>query len=103
MKLDKALEKMWTFTSTPEEKNPFSLDEQFAISQFKDTYKCLPDCSYEVTTPKKYPLPELEESRTTALKRFQANEKSLAHKGKLDVFNEAMYYECITLDILVIY
>ena len=94
--LDKALERMWNFSSTPDDNSTMSPEELSAVHQFKDTFRRLPDGSYEVTTPKKTPLPKLGESRSMALKRFHANERSLAQKGQLENFNRAME-EYITL------
>ena len=66
--LDKALERMWNFSSIPDDNSTMSPEELSAVHQFKDTFKRLPDGSYEVTIPKKTPLPVLGESRSMALK-----------------------------------
>ena len=58
---------------------------------FKETHQYVPEqLRYQVRVPRKEDPPSLGESRTQALNRARANERSLIRKGSLDPFQEVM-------------
>ena len=78
---DKLLKKLWELRAIPEEDSPLTSDEQSAVAQYKDSYTCLPSGQYSVSLPRRSSIPELGNSRPTALHRFLQNERSLTRKG----------------------
>ena len=94
---DKLLKKLWELQAIPEEDSPLMLDEQSAVAQYKDSYTRLPSGQYSVSLPRRSSIPELGNSRPTALCRFLQNERILTPKGQWDSFNTGLE-EYVTLD-----
>ena len=89
--LDIQLERLWRINSVPEEDEAqHSPEDQSALDQFKASCSRLPDGAYQVSLPRKSSPPVLGESRSLALRRFYANERSLQNRGLLGEFNNAM-------------
>ena len=89
--LDIQLERLWRINSVPEEDEAqHSPEDQSALDQFKASCSRLPDGAYQVSLPRKSSPPGLGESRSLALRRFYANERSLQNRGLMGEFNNAM-------------
>ena len=89
--LDIQLERLWRINSVPEEDEAQHLPEdQSALEQFKASCSHLPDGANQVSLPRKSSPPVLGESRSLALRRFYANERSLQNRGLLVEFSNVM-------------
>ncbi len=65
-------------------------DEKMALEHFEKTHTRQEDGRYVVELPRKENILSLGCSREQALRRHQQNSKSLARKGKLMEFNQAL-------------
>ena len=78
---DQLFSLLWDLQTVPEEEGPLSPEEQSAVTQYQDSYTHLPSGQYSVSLSRHSPVPELGESRPTALKHFLQNESSLKRRG----------------------
>ena len=74
----------------PGDHSSMTAEELSAMTNFTDNYFRDDSGRYGVMLPRRSPLPELGESRLTALKRFHQNERSLKHKGQWERFYLAL-------------
>ena len=68
--VEELLKRFWHVEEPPCGDQPFTADEQEALTHFKDTVQQQPDGRYEVSLPRHSPLPDLGKSRHMALKRY---------------------------------
>ena len=71
----------------PGEDSILTAEEQLAVSHFQDTHRREEDGRYVVGLPKRIPALELGKSRSTALRRYLSNEKSLRRTGQWEAFH----------------
>ncbi len=96
--LDSLLQSMWTLDQSPDVSTKhLSQDDAQAVAHFHDTHVISPDGRFAVALPRVVNPPSLGESRSTAVRRFLQNERSLSKKGKLSDF-EAVLKEYVDLD-----
>ena len=76
---------------------PHTEEEMMAIDHFKEHMKRESDGRISVSLPRKPPAPSLGESRYTALRRFNSNQRSLQKKGTWPPFEKAVQ-EYIEMD-----
>ena len=72
-------------------------DEQLVVNHFKNNHLYLSVGRYQVSLPKKADPPLLGESRSQAVRRFLANERSIFRKGSWKAFQDVVK-EYITLN-----
>ena len=60
--VEKLLKRFWHLEEPPCGDQPFTADEQEALTHFKDTVRRQPDGRYEASQPRRSPLPELGKS-----------------------------------------
>ncbi len=95
---DEALQRLWDMDQVPFSEQKMSKDETRAVEHFQDTHQRNPaDGRFFVRLPRKEPPPPLGHSKSTAIRRFLRNEKSLKVKGQLEQFEKGMK-EYFTLD-----
>ena len=88
--LSRALQAFWKVEDT-QDGNPLRTeDENIACAHFADTHTRNEEGRYRVALPRTTPVPELGESRRTAVQRFVQNEKSLRKRGKWDQFKDCL-------------
>ena len=88
--LHQSLQQLWELDKTPESPSLSANDEK-AIFHFNDTHQIQPDGRYKIKLPRSDHPPTIGQSRHTAVRRFQQNEKSLARKDKLKAFNQVLH------------
>ena len=86
---DDLLRKFWEIEEGPSDIN-LSPEERAAVSNFKENHRRAEDGRFIVPLPRKPNHPSLGESRSRAVKRFLALERSLKSKGELSMFNSVM-------------
>ncbi len=84
--LQKSLERLWELDQVPEASS-FTQEETTFMQHFQDTHRREPNGRYVVKLPRICNPPEIGDSRSRAVQRFQQNEKSLRRKKKLKDFN----------------
>ena len=88
--LGQQLQKFWQVEEVRGDSSPLTKDQLLAVEHFKDTTYRDPSGRYVISLPRRQPNPELGESRSTALRRYLSNEKSLQRKGKWNAFAEVV-------------
>ena len=88
--LHQSLQQLWELDKTPESPS-LSANNEKAIFHFNDTHQIQPDGQYKIKLPRSDHPPTIGQSRHTAVRRFQQNEKSLARKDKLEAFNQVLH------------
>ncbi len=88
--LDQSLQRLWDLDQIPDLNTSYTLDEQSAVTLFKDTYRVTPSGRYQVQLPRVTDPPSLGTSRPAAHRHFVQNEKSLQGKGKLQDFEQVL-------------
>ncbi len=83
---DEICERLWKIDQLPGEEELLTSDDQRAIDLFNSTTTREEDGRLVVQLPRKYPTPQLGESRPIALQRFLQNERGLRRKEKLDEY-----------------
>ena len=96
-KADIILQRLWHMEEMREQALPLTEEEMMAIDHFKEHMKREADGRYSVSLPRKLPVPSLGESRQTALRRFNSNQRSLQKKGTWPPFEKAVQ-EYIEMD-----
>ena len=87
--LNNTIEKFWKMEQPLIEASAFTPEELQVQEEYKATHKFIEqEGRYQVTLPRKTQRKELGESRSTAMKRYLSNERSLQRKGKLDEFQK---------------
>ena len=81
---DEICERLWKMDQIPGEEEQLTSDDQKALDQLDSTTTREEDGRMVVQLPRKSIAPQLGESRQIAEQRFQQNERSLRHKGKLE-------------------
>ena len=77
-RLNSTIARFWELEEPPKTKPAFTKEELRVQSEYQLTHTFLPSAGkYQVTLPKKQGQFQLGESRSTALRRFHANEKAL--------------------------
>ena len=84
---DNLLSRFWALEEIPGEDSTLTAEEQLAVSHFQDTHRREEDGRYVVGLPKRIPALELGKSRSTALRRYLSNEKSLRRTGQWEAFH----------------
>ena len=88
---DKLLEKFWELEEAPKLDRLFTPEEQRVEKHYQDTHVYLEEEQrYMVKLPRILNPLELGESRSQAIYRAKANERSLLRKGKWDDFQSVM-------------
>ncbi len=96
---DEALQLLWEMDQVPNNSPNMTSEETRAVEHFHDTHQRTADGRFIVKLPRKEPPPPLGQSKSTAIRRFLRNEKSLRAKGQLEQFqtmmNEYFYAEVV--------
>ena len=93
---------LWTSDMIPDDIPQLSPDDQQAMDHFHDTHCRLESGQYAVALPRRDSAPELGESRSTALRRFLSNERTLHRKNQWEQFNAVLqeYTDCSDMQSL---
>ena len=96
--LNTTLTRFWELEETPQSRPAFSPEEIRVQQDYANTHMFVSSAGkYQVSLPKKLNPPPLGSSRGTALRRFQANERSLIKKGHWQQF-QGVVQEYLDLD-----
>ncbi len=89
-RLDELLVRLWEMEKTPSTDFHLSAADQCAVDHFRDTHQVLSNGRFSVSLRRKEHYSTLGESKSTAVRRYLANEKSLTRKGQLGPFMEVL-------------
>ena len=81
------LQRIWALEEVPGDGDRLTYEELQAVSNFRETHTRSEDGRYVVGLPKKDPLVMLGKSRTVALRRYLANERTLKGKKQWESFH----------------
>jgi len=84
-----SLQRLWEVEKTPYIPALNSADETF-FYHFKNTHTVEKNGRYQVRLLMMNCSPSLGESKTSSIKRFLQNERSLKKRGKIEEFNDAL-------------
>ena len=92
---DDLLRRFWEIESCPEDQSRLTPEERSVVQQFKDHHSRTDDGRFVVPLPKKPHAKPLGESRSRAVHRFLALERSLHSNGQVNEFNDVIneYFE----------
>ena len=87
---DVIFQRLWEQQEIPAESSTISPEDQRVLDHFQDTHVRLSTGQYQVQLPHQLPMPELGESRSTAVRRFLSNERNLKRRGKWEEFYKVL-------------
>ena len=87
--LNQTISRFWEVEQPIMEASKYTPEEERVQDAYMATHKYMSEEGrYQVTLPRKAQYQELGESRSTALRRYISNEKSLQRKGTLEAFQK---------------
>ena len=87
---DVIFQRLWEQQEIPAESSMISPEDERVLDHFQDTHVRLSTGQYQVQLPHQLPMPELDESRSTAVHRFLSNERNLKRRGKWEEFHKVL-------------
>ena len=87
---DDILRRFWEIEECIVEAPVLSAEEKYVVKHFHENRSCTPDGRYVVPLPKKLGACALGESRSTAVRRFHALERSLYKRGQFEDFSSVI-------------
>ena len=87
---DDLLRKFWEIEENPKNNSPLSPEERSVVNHFRDNHTRTENGRFVVPLPKKPETKPLGESRSQAVRRFLALERSLRSRNQFEDFNAVM-------------